>query len=738
MRFRCSLALLLLALAAGPAIAGQSIARRWNEELLIGIRGDVARPPIHARTLFHFAIAAYDAWAAYDTLGATPYLLGHRVGGFTCPFVGVPCPVDIQAARDEAISYAEYRLLSERFRVNTAGGPATRWLYGIMESMGYDTSFASTDYTTGSPAALGNYIAQSVIALGLQDGSNEQGDYAYQHYSPYNPALYVFSSGDSTLIDPNRWQPLRLFVFIDQSGQLIVPGGTPKFIAPEWGNVTPFALDPNTDLTRHERGGVSWPVWDDPGPPPMLDTLDADSPSSRLYKWGYELVAAWSSHLKAADSVMVDVSPASIGNLPHYPITAAALPAFYDLEGGGDRSHGRPFNPRTGQPYVPEYVPRGDYARVISEFWADGPTSETPPGHWFVILNGVGDDPRFVKRLGGEGAALDDLEWDVKAYFALGGALHDAAIACWSIKGYYDAIRPVTAIRWMAMRGQSSDRALPHYSPLGLPLKPGYVELVQHGDSLAGANDENVGRVKLLAWRGPTSIRNPDTDAAGVGWVFAEKWWPYQRPSFVTPPFAGYTSGHSTYSRAAAEVLTRITGDEYFPGGLGEFVAPRNSYLVFEEGPSVDVRLQWATYRDAADQCSLSRIWGGIHPPQDDIPGRLIGRRIGQAAVDLAERYFSATAHVAAAPRAPATPIALAVYPNPVRAGRAFTVQFDASLAGHAAELFSVAGQRVASAAPADPRQHWLKFKSEGLRPGVYMLRVNGASGAARRLVVMR
>ena len=46
---------------------------------------------------------------------------------------------------------------------------------------------------------------------------------------------------------------------------------------------------------------------------------------------------------------------------------------------------------------------------------------------------------------------------------------------------------------------------------------------------------------------------------------------------------------------------------------------------MFEDGPSVDLTLQWATYRDAADQCSLSRIWGGIHPPADDIPGRLIG-----------------------------------------------------------------------------------------------------------------
>ena len=47
-----------------------------------------------------------------------------------------------------------------------------------------------------------------------------------------------------------------------------------------------------------------------------------------------------------------------------------------------------------------------------------------------------------------------------------------------------------------------------------------------------------------------------------------------------------------------------------------------------------------ATYRDASDQCSLSRIWGGIHPPADDIPGRLIGEQIGIESFKLAEKYI--------------------------------------------------------------------------------------------------
>ncbi len=126
-----------------------------------------------------------------------------------------------------------------------------------------------------------------------------------------------------------------------------------------------------------------------------------------------------------------------------------------------------------------------------------------------------------------------------------------------------------------------------------------------------------------------------------MGWILAENWWPYQRPSFVTPPFAGYVSGHSTFSRAAAEVMTFITGDPYFPGGMSSFIADENEFLEFEEGPSTDVVLEWATYRDASDQCSLSRIWGGIHPPVDDINGRLIGLDIGVDVSVKADSIFS-------------------------------------------------------------------------------------------------
>lgn len=618
------------------ALAQHSVAREWNEALLSAIRKDLARPTVHARNLFHVSMAMYDAWAAYDSV-AQPFLLGKAIGNFSCGFNGIPAPADLQAAREEAISYAAYRVLKYRFQYSPNAPATLAQLNALMAQLGYSTTFTSTDYSTGSPAALGNYIAQCVISFGLQDGSNEINGYANQYYQPVNPPLVIKFPGNPTIIDPNRWQPLTLDVFIDQSGN-VIPFNTPPFLGPEWGKVVPFSLKP-TDLTVYQRDGHDYWVYHDPGPPPYLDT-SAVGGISEEYKWGFSLVAVWSGQLDPNDTTMWDISPASIGNNHDYPTDFPGLRNFHNLLEGGDPSSGYPLNPRTGQPYEPQMVPRGDYARVLAEFWADGPNSETPPGHWFTILNYINDHPLLVKKFQGKGPVLDDLEWDIKSYFMLGGAMHDVAVTAWGIKGWYDYLRPVSAIRKMADFGQSSDPDLPSYHPGGIPLIPGHIELVDENDSLAGQNFENVGKIKLFAWRGPNFIQNPNTDIAHCGWILAENWWPYQRPSFVTPPFAGYISGHSTYSRAAAEMLTQLTGDPFFPGGMGEFDAPKNEFLVFEEGPSQDLVLQWATYRDASDQCSLSRIWGGIHPPADDMPGRHIGIEIGHEAFDYALNYF--------------------------------------------------------------------------------------------------
>lgn len=643
MKFRLFTSVFILFTSFGVAHAQQhSVAKKWTEATLRAIKGDFGRPTIHARNLFHVSVAMYDAWAAYDTV-ATPYLIGKTVGNFTSIFNGVPVPTDIQAAREQAVSFAAYRVLKHRF-LNSPGNTNPNFLTSQnldfrMFELGYDITNTSTDYSTGDPAALGNYIASQVIAFGLQDGSNEQFGYANLYYQPVNAPLVTKLFGNPNFTDFNRWQPLTLDVFIDQNGNTI-PGPTPPALTPEWGNVVPFAMT-SADKTVYQRDGHDWPIYHDMGGAAQM--TDNDPQASAEYMWNYALVSAWSSHLAPDDNAVWDISPASIGNLDpsHFPTTLSEYQSFYKLEEGGvNFSNGYAVNPKTGQPYAPQNVTRGDYARVLAEFWADGPNSDTPPGHWYEILNYVTDHPQFVRKYRGQGPELDPLEFDVKAYFMLGGALHDAAITAWGMKGYYDSTRPISAIRGMAEKGQSSDPTLSNYHPQGLPLIPGFIEVVQAGDPLAGASDEYVGEIKVKAWRGPTYIAVPATDQAGVDWVLAKNWWPYQRPTFVSPPFPGFISGHSTYSRTAAEVLTALTGDPFFPGGMGEFSCPKNQFLVFEEGPSQDITLQWATYRDASDQCSLSRIWGGIHPPMDDIPGRKIGIELAADAVANAETYF--------------------------------------------------------------------------------------------------
>ena len=630
-----------------------SIARVWNEVLLEGIRNDYARPTVHARNLWHSSAAMYDAWAAYDGTAST-WLLGKTQAGYNCSFMRPRIPRDRHLAREEAVSFAAYRIIRHRFRNSPGAKFVAELADNTMAGLGFDINDTSTAYQRGSPAALGNYIAECYIAYGLQDGSNEANAYAPEVYKVANPPIEPELPGNPDIVDLDHWQPITLTLSIDQSGNVV--DSTPRFVGPEWGGVDPFSLT-DADKTVCRRAGFEYPVYYDPGPPP-----EHDGSLSAEYKWTHSLVAVWSGHLDPASergAELIDISPASIGNLKRYPATFQEHHDFYDLLAGGTPDVGYTVNPTTGQPYEPQLVPRADYARSIAEFWADGPDSETPPGHWFVIVNTIGEHPDLIKRFEGEGRVLGSLEWDVKIYFALGGAMHDAAIAAWGAKGCYDYVRPVSAIRAMAERGQSTDPDDPDcaYDVDGLayiddPEDPAgdgsnrVIDCVRPGDPLAdnpyvlGVDSLNVGKIKLYAWRGPAHISNPVFDEAGVGWILAEDWWPYQRPTLVTPPFAGYISGHSTFSRTAAELLTLFTGNPYFPGGKSEFKAPINEFLVFEEGPSVDVTLEWAKYVDASDQCSLSRIWGGIHPPADDIPGRLIGMKLGPAAFKHARDYF--------------------------------------------------------------------------------------------------
>ncbi len=588
--------------AACPPIAEHpewSVAHRWNEVLLDAIRRDLPAPTVHARNLYHTSAAMWDAWAAYDPDGIGVFVNEAQTAS------------DVTAARDEAISYAAFRVLEARY-IDSIGATETIPEFDrLMGDLCYPIDVTTTEGDT--PAALGNRIAAVILDAGMIDGSNEAEGYASPGFDPVNPPLVVDASGAS-LIDPNRWQPLQIEHMISQNG-LELENGVQESIDPHWGHVVGFALPPAGD------SGV--PI--DPGDPPYVH----DPATDQEYRNSAVEVVGYSSLLDPRPAVMIDISPATIGANPL----------------GTNDGNGYGTNPTTGAPYESNIVNEGDFGRTVAEFWADGPDSETPPGHWNTMANAVTAELGENLRIGGMGEPVDALEWDVKLYLALNGANHDAAIAAWGTKGHYDYIRPISMIRWMGGNGQSSDPNGPSYDADGIPLEPGLVEVITPDSSAVAERHASLagheGEIAVLSYAG--NPPDPETEIGGVEWILAIDWVPYQAPTFVTPSFSGYVSGHSTFSRASAEVLTGITGSEFFPGGLGEWTIPAGS-LVFEAGTEDGITLQWATYRDASDQAGVSRLYGGIHVRADDFAGRVMGAEIGQAAWELAQTYYGDTA----------------------------------------------------------------------------------------------
>lgn len=592
---RC-LAVVGTLMAASDVLAQQSAARQWDEQILAAIRIDKPRPPIHARNLYHVSAAMWDAWAAYDA--NADQVFHHERATAT----------DVEAARAEAISYAAYRLIRWRYSISFNAATTLPVLDNAFTTMGYNPGNTTT--IGNSPSALGNRIYETIRSIGLADGANESANYVPTNgYAPMNAPL-IFTLPGATMADPNRWQPLAFSYLVLQNG-IIVGASVQDFVCPHWASVAPFGVR-RTDTSR---------PYMDPGPPPMLF-----GPTDTQFKNEHEQVVAFSGQLDPADGVTLDISPGAYHNNPL----------------GANGGTGYAVNPATGLPYAPNVVKRGDYARVLAEYWADGPASETPPGHWNVIANQLADNPLLSRRIGGQGPVVGALEWDVKVYLALNAAEHDAAVVAWGIKGTYDSVRPLSAIRWGCVQGQCSNPNEVAYNPSGMHIVPGVIEPVTAASSAPGERHEhlaaNIGEMAVLCWRGQPAM--PASQVGGVGWILAKNWMPYQKNNFVTPPFAGFISGHSTYSRSAAEVLASITGSAYFPGGLATRSFPANAFLSFEQGPSENLQLQWATYYDAADEAGISRLYGGIHISADDLTGRVLGSRVGKTAWSRAQKYF--------------------------------------------------------------------------------------------------
>lgn len=216
-----------------------------------------------------------------------------------------------------------------------------------------------------------------------------------------------------------------------------------------------------------------------------------------------------------------------------------------------------------------------DAQKATSEYWSDGPRSEQPPGHW-NLLAGV------VSR-----RAHHSLDRDAELFFALNNALFDAGIVAWDNKAAFDSERPITAIRTLFARQQ------------------------------------------VQAWGGPGQ-RTRTIDGA--------TWFPYQPATFPTPPFAEFTSGHSTYSAAAAEILRQFTRGDTF--GYSVTIAAGSSKVEPGVTPAAPVTLSWPTFTAAADQAGLSRQLGGIHFADADLDGRRSGRITGTLAFAEAARLI--------------------------------------------------------------------------------------------------
>jgi len=224
-----------------------------------------------------------------------------------------------------------------------------------------------------------------------------------------------------------------------------------------------------------------------------------------------------------------------------------------------------------------------DEEKMVAEYWADGPRSELPPGHWNLFA-------QQVSHRDHTGDTERDLDQAVKLFFALTNAIFDAGLCAWDNKRAYDSVRPITAVR-TAFQGQS-----------------------------------------IPAWGGP---------GRGTETIPGERWLPYQPSTFPTPPFAEYSSGHSNFSAAGAEILKRFTGSDRF-GGSVTFQAGSSR---IEPGltPAEDLTLPWATFSDAADQAGISRRYGGIHFEQGELDGRETGRNAAQQCWTRAQTYIDGT-----------------------------------------------------------------------------------------------
>lgn len=251
------------------------------------------------------------------------------------------------------------------------------------------------------------------------------------------------------------------------------------------------------------------------------------------------------------------------------------------------------FMPQQGPPRYPDprYIAQAqqiveysagltDEQKVIAEYWTYGSEREQAVSRWSGIA-------QFISR-----RDRHTLDQNVQMFFALANAVLDTSIACWAAKRAYDAVYPVTAIRFL------------------------------------------FGGQQIQAWAGP---------GKGTQRIDGQNWSPYQPAGFLAPSFPEYCSEQSALSAAAAQVLRRFTGSDRL--NLSYTQAARSSQI--EPGvPARSVTLSWPTFSLAARQAGQAGRYAGIHFAQSDLDGSWLGSRVGELAWLKAQSYINGSAHV--------------------------------------------------------------------------------------------
>jgi hypothetical protein len=236
--------------------------------------------------------------------------------------------------------------------------------------------------------------------------------------------------------------------------------------------------------------------------------------------------------------------------------------------------------------------------KSIVEFMRDGPRSTGQSGHWMQFAQDVSRRDKF------------DLDQDVKLFFAIGNTAHDAFIASWDTKRFYDSARPYALVRVI------------HQYYVGKSIR-GYL--------------------------GP---------GKGFGTIPASKWHPYSPGTFVTPPFPGYVSGHSTVSGACSKMLELITGSDrygaYYRHVAGIYTEANAAVSEMQavDGKKPDVALPedktvvlaLPTFTATAEMAGMSRVMGGYHIQADNVEGLKLGRAVAQFSWPKYRAYFDGTA----------------------------------------------------------------------------------------------